>query len=126
MNPESSKPGKQRKAAYDESLAERQKRLSAHLSKPLKKELGIRSLEVRKNDRVKIMRGKHRGKEGKIISVDHTAKRVFVDKITRKKGDGTEKHLPLEASNLMIVEADRSDERRLAKGGPKQKKQGEK
>lgn len=124
MNPESSKPGKQRKAAYDEAMHERQKRLSVHLSKPLKKELGRRSLEARKNDRVKVMRGKYRGTEGKVISANHKSKMIFVDKIIRKKSDGTEKHVPVQPSNLLMIEADRSDEKRLfaAKGKARAKK----
>ncbi|MCD6381372.1 MAG: 50S ribosomal protein L24, partial [Candidatus Aenigmarchaeota archaeon] len=57
----SKEPRKQRKYRYNAPLHIRQKLVSAHLTKELRNELGIRSLPVRKNDRVKIMRGKFKG-----------------------------------------------------------------
>jgi len=38
---------------------------------------------------------------------------VFIEGITRKKADGTEIQVPFGASNLAIVDLDKSDQRRM-------------
>ncbi len=107
------KPSKQRKRFYHAKMHKRNKALNAHLNKELQKSTGKRSLMIKKEDKVKILRGKHKKKEGKIARVDHKKVKVFIDKITRKKADGTEKLIPFKASNLMIIELDKKDEKRL-------------
>ncbi|MDN5358396.1 MAG: large subunit ribosomal protein [Candidatus Diapherotrites archaeon] len=107
-------PRKQRRFRYRAPLHVRQKMVAAHLSPELRKELGRRSLPVRKGDKVRIMRGKFRGKEGVVARVDLRRLKVFVEGITQKKANGTEVLFPLDPSNLMIIEVDRSDERRFA------------
>lgn len=115
MSVDSSKPKKQRKFFHEMPLHKRQKSLAAHLSKGLRKVLGRRSLQLRKGDKVRVMRGEHNDFEGKVIRADYKKQRVFLEKLVRKKSDGTEKPVPLHASNLMITEIDRSDARRLSK-----------
>ncbi len=107
-------PRKQRRFRFRAPLHIRQKMVSAHLSRELREELKRRSLPVRKGDKVRIMRGKFRGKEGVVARVDLRRLKVFVEGITQKKADGTEVLFPLDPSNLMIIEVDRSDERRFA------------
>ncbi|PIN98703.1 MAG: 50S ribosomal protein L24 [Candidatus Diapherotrites archaeon CG10_big_fil_rev_8_21_14_0_10_31_34] len=107
------KPSKQRKRLYKGKLHERKIVLTANLSKELRKETGKRSLMVRKDDKVKIMRGSHKKKEGRIVKVHHKKAKVFIDKMTRKKADGTEKLIPFKASNLMLIELETKDDKRL-------------
>ncbi len=107
------KPSKQRRRLYKGKLHERKNVLSAHLSKELRKETGKRSLMVKKGDKIKIMRGQHKKKEGKILQVDHKKAKIFIEKITRKKADGTEKLIPFKASNLVLLELERKDDKRL-------------
>jgi len=107
-------PRKQRRFRARAPLHVRQKMVAATLSKELRKELGRRSLPVRKGDRVKIMRGKFRGKEGVVARVDLRRLKVFVEGMTIKKANGQEVLVPIDPSNLMIIEVDRSDERRFA------------
>jgi large subunit ribosomal protein L24 len=113
MKTESYQPRKQRKQLYTEPLHLRRERVASHLSKDLKKQLGMRSVTLRTNDLVKVMRGKFKGKSGKITSVNYGRKRVLVEKVLRKKSDGTEIQVPLEPSNLLVVEIDKSDGRRF-------------
>ena len=98
---------------YTEPLHMRRERVSSHLNKELRKQLGCRSLSLRTNDVIKVLRGKFKGKTGKITSVDYTKKRVKVEKVLRKKADGTEIQVPLEPSNLLLIEVDKSDGRRF-------------
>ena len=109
----SSKPRKQRKALYTRAVHKKQNDLAGHLSKDLKKELKQRSIPLRKEDKVKIMRGSHKAKEGKIIDVNYIKGVVFIAKVIRKKADGTEVPVPIRASNVMVVELYRDDDKRF-------------
>lgn len=120
----SSKPKKQRKKHYTMPLHVSQKAFSAHLSKDLRKELGRRSLEIRKEDKVLVMRGKHKGKSGKVTGMNRRKLQVFIEKITIKKADGKEKGIPFRPSNLMLTEVSRDDKQRIK--GLKGKKEAKK
>lgn len=109
---ESSKPKKQRKKFFSEKLHQLHRHLGANLSKELRKVLKKRSLSVRKDDLVKIVRGKHRGKKGKILGLNYKKHVVSVEKITRKKTDGTEVFIPIHASNLLLLELAGDDKKR--------------
>ena len=115
MGVKSSKPSKQRKFFHNMPTHKRQKNLAANVSKPLRKNLGKRSLPLRKGDKVKVMRGSHKGFEGKVSRTNYEKQQVFLEKLVRKKNDGTEQLIPMHASNLMIVDIDKSDARRLGK-----------
>ena len=109
----SSKPKKQRKSFFNRALHLKGKNFAAHLSKELRKSLGKRSLQLRKGDKVKVMSGSNKGFSGKIIRVNRRKNQVFLEKLNRKKADGTEIPLPLKPSNLLLVELDKSDEKRV-------------
>ena len=108
-----SQPRKQRRFLYRAPLHIRQKMMAAPLSKELRKELGFRSLPVRKGDTVRILRGKFRGHEGKVIKVSLSKMRIYVEGATLKRSDGREVPYPIHPSKVMIIEVDRSDERRF-------------
>ena len=107
------KPGKQRKRVYDAPLHELQGFMRATLSRQLRKELGRRSLGLRKGDMVKIIKGSHKKAEGKIIAVDRKRGRIFVDSVKRKKVSGKEISIPIRAGNAMLIELEKGDERRM-------------
>jgi len=119
----SKKPKKQRKEMFLASLKDRKKFVKAHLSKELKKELGLRSITVRKGDTVKIFRGGHKASSGKVLGIDRKKFKVFIEGLKVKKSDGTEKPLGIRASNLIIIDIDRNDEKRFKKQ-KKAKKEG--
>jgi large subunit ribosomal protein L24 len=50
------------------------------------------------------MRGKFAGKEGKIMAVNLTRAKVFIEGMAAKKQKGKEVPLAFEPSNLMITE----------------------
>ena len=108
----SKQPRKQRKYRYNAPLHVRRKFMSAHLSKELRERLGRRSLEVRRGDKVQVMRGQFRGVVGTVERVSLKRLKVYVDRIRRKKADGKEVMIPIDPSNLMIVEM-AEDSRRL-------------
>ncbi|MBQ3473587.1 MAG: 50S ribosomal protein L24 [Methanobrevibacter sp.] len=106
-------PRKQRKALYTAPLHIRRKIMSANLSKDLRADIGKRSLPIRVGDKVQVVRGDFKGHEGKVESVDAKRYKVTVEGVTLSKPDGNAVFLPIHPSNLMIIEADLKDERRL-------------
>ena len=106
-------PRKQRKALYTAPLHIRRKIMSANLSKDLREDIGKRSLPIRVGDKVQVVRGDFKGHEGKVESIDAKRYKVTVEGVTLSKPDGNAVLLPIHPSNLMIIEADLKDERRL-------------
>ncbi len=109
----SKKPKKQRKYVYNAPLHIKRKMLKAPLSKELKEKYGRNALVIRKGDKVKIMRGDFKGQVGEVIKVNTKALRVYVDVAKRKNLKGEEKHIPLHPSNLMILELNLEDNKRI-------------
>jgi large subunit ribosomal protein L24 len=104
---------KQRKYRSNAPLHIKHKMLSSNLSKELRKKYIKRSLPLRKNDVVKIMRGKFKKKKGKIIRIDLKREKVYVEGIQKAKKDGSKINVSLNASNLQIQELNLEDKKRL-------------
>lgn len=83
------------------------------LSDELRKEHGIKTLPVRLGDTVKVMRGDHRNKEGKVSEVDLKKMTITVDGVIVTKSDGTEVPRPIHPSKVMITKLELKDEKRL-------------
>ncbi len=108
----SHKPSKQRKYLYNAPLHHRAKIMSAPLSEELRSKYGIRSIPVRKGDRVRVVRGDYRGTEGEVISVDRRRYRIAVKGIVRKRADGTEVPVPIHPSKVVITRLHLKDDAR--------------
>lgn len=93
----------------------RKKKVSANLSKELRKKYGRRSIPLRKGDIVKIMRGEFKGKEGKISKVDSRIRKVYIEGIFKTKKDGSKISVPFDSSNLQVKELNLEDKKRLKK-----------
>ena len=113
----SKQPRKQRKALYNTPAHARGKHLSATLSKDLRAQVGKRSLPIRTGDKVSVVRGDFKGHEGEVLSVDYSSYKVTVEEVTLSKPDGTATFLPVDPSNLVIIDADLKDDRRIKNKG---------
>ena len=113
----SKQPRKQRKALYNAPAHARGKYLSATLSKELRANLGKRTLPVRSGDKVRVLRGDFKGHEGEVLDVDYGSYKVTIEDVTLSKSDGTAIFLPVDPSNLMIIDADTKDDRRIKNRG---------
>jgi large subunit ribosomal protein L24 len=111
----SSKPKVTRKNAFTTPMHKKAKAVAGHLSERLRKELGTRSIPLRKNDVVKIVRGSFKGKEGKITKINRIIGKIFVEKMIRKKSDGTEFEVAIDPSKIIVRELETSDKKRLKK-----------
>jgi len=93
-------------------LHKRKKQMSARLSDELRKTTKRRNLPVIRGDKVRVMRGKNFGKEGKVTMVDLRRYKIGIEGIVVKKPNGKEKSIPIHASNVMIIELKLTDEKR--------------
>ncbi len=107
-------PRKQRKFRANAPNHIKKKFMGCSLDKELRVKYGRRTIEVRKGDEVKIMRGKFKGKQGKVGMVDIKNCRVQIDGIQRMKKMGGEKLITwFHPSNLKIIILNVEDRRRL-------------
>lgn len=100
---QSALPRKQRKFRYNAPLHVRQKWVHVHLSKDLRAKNKKRNIGVRKGDTVKVMRGKFKGKSGKVIHVRLDHPFVHVEGVVLKKQTGKEVPVNMDPSNLLIT-----------------------
>ncbi|BGP40488.1 Protein O-glucosyltransferase 2 [Rhodotorula kratochvilovae] len=94
---------KAHKAHFGAPSSERRKIMSAPLSKELRAEYNTRSLPIRKDDEVKIVRGTYKGREGRIITSQRKHFRLFVEGVSRDKGNGATVRIPVHASNVVLT-----------------------
>ena len=108
----SKQPRKQRKYRHNAPLHIKQKFVGVHLSKDLRKKHNKRSMNLRKGDSVKVVRGQFKNKTGKIEEVNLKKTSVYVSGIEIVKRDGTKARYPIHPSNVMITELNMDDKMR--------------
>lgn len=111
----SKQPRKKRKYQANAPLHLKRKFLSVNLSKELRKKHGKRNIQLRKGDLVKVMRGKYKKKQGKVIEVKTKIGKVYIEGIQVKKIDGSKANVSLKPSNLQIVQLNLDDKKRFRK-----------
>jgi large subunit ribosomal protein L24 len=99
---------KQRKFRYNAPNHARRKMVAVHIGKELAAKLGTarRSIQARKGDKVKIMRGDHKSHIGKIFEVDLANLKVKVEGATARTAKGVEKLVLLDPSNLVLLDGE--------------------
>ncbi len=112
MIPKTKQARKQRKRLYNLPLHKKHGLLAVTLSKPLRAKFKRRALEVKKGDKVKLIKGTDKGVEGQVMKVDVSETKIYVDKLVLKKRDGTEVLRAIRPANLMIMDIDIRDKRR--------------
>jgi len=115
---------KQRKYRYTAPNHMRRKMVSVHIGKELRAKLGTsrRSIQAHKGDKVKVLRGDHKGHTGKIFEVDLSTLKIYVEGANARTAKGVEKLVALDPSNLVILEGEFVKDRLTAVNrAPKQK-----
>eukprot|EP01040_Poterioochromonas_malhamensis_P001742 gene1742-1849_t len=77
--------------------------MSSPLSKDLFQRFHVRSIPVRKDDEVRVLRGKFKSTEGKVVEVYRKKYVIHVEKCTRDKANGQTIHVGIDASNVEIT-----------------------
>lgn len=109
-------PRKQRKFRANAPLHIKGEFLNAPLAKDLREKHNIRSIRVRKGDKVKITRGQFKGKVGTVDRVDVSRESIFVSDANTVKKEGGKVPYPINPSNVIITSLV-SDKRRFKKTG---------
>ncbi|KAI5953302.1 RPL26A [Candida jiufengensis] len=99
----SSSRSKARKAHFSSSSVERRAIMSAPLSKELKSKYNIKSLPIRQNDEVLIVRGSKKGSEGKVNSVYRLKFSIQLDKLQKEKSNGASVPINVNPSKVVIT-----------------------
>jgi len=76
--------------------------MSSTLSAELRSKFKVRSIPVRKDDEVMVLRGEHKGKQGKVLQVKRSKWCIHIEKITREKQNGATVHIPIHPSNVVV------------------------
>jgi large subunit ribosomal protein L26e len=92
----------QRKRLLSAPSSERRKLMSIRLSKELRQKHKVRNLPVKRNDVVKILKGKLKNRSGKVVSVYRRRWAIHIDKLTKDKANGQAIHIPIRPSNCII------------------------
>jgi ribosomal protein uL24 len=108
---------KSRKAHFKAPSHIRHRIMSSSLSKDLRKKHGIRSLPIRKDDEVVVVRGQNKGQKGKVIQVHRRKFSIHIDKLTKNKANGTPYQIPVHPSKVSIIKLKEGKDRmaRIAK-----------
>jgi large subunit ribosomal protein L26e len=77
--------------------------MSAPLSKELREKHGVRSIPIRKDDEIQVVRGSNKGREGKVNSVYRLKYVIHVNGIVREKSNGQSVPVPIAPSKVVIT-----------------------
>nr|ODN87803.1 60S ribosomal protein L26 [Cryptococcus depauperatus CBS 7841] len=77
--------------------------MSSPLSKELRKEHNARSMPIRKDDEVLIVRGKYKGREGKVTQVYRKKWVIHVDRVHVEKSNAATVPVGIHPSNVVIT-----------------------
>ena len=94
---------KVRKAHFNATKEEKHVALSARLSKELQQTHGIKRLPIRRDDEVKVVRGKFKERNGKVVAVKLRSMRINVETVTVTKLSGATAFAPIHPSNVEIT-----------------------
>merc|ERR1712057_54621 len=90
----------------------RRKIMSAHLNKDLSSKYHVKSMPIRKDDEVIVVRGSHRGREGKVIQVYRKKYVIHIERVTREKSNGSTVNVGIHPSNVSITKLKLDKDRR--------------
>ncbi|KAL1114988.1 hypothetical protein AAG570_007811 [Ranatra chinensis] len=95
---------KNRKRHFTAPSHVRRRLMSAPLSKELKQKYNVRTMPVRKDDEVQVVRGHYKGQQvGKIVQVYRKKFVIFIERIQREKANGASVYVGIHPSKVIIV-----------------------
>jgi len=86
--------------------------MSSSLSKELRGKYSTRSIPIRKDDEVRIVRGKYKGREGKVTQVYRKKWVIHVDRVQRDKSNGATTPIGIHPSNVVVTSLKLDKDRR--------------
>jgi len=78
--------------------------MSSSLSKELRTKYNVRSMPIRKDDEVQVVRGHYKGQQvGKVVQVYRKKFVIHVERIQREKANGASVHVGIHPSKVVIT-----------------------
>ncbi|KAK5210644.1 60S ribosomal protein L26A [Exophiala xenobiotica] len=94
---------KSRKLHYDAPSGTRRLIMSAPLSKELREKHNVRSIPIRKDDEVTVVRGTNKGREGKVTSVYRLKYLIHIERVSREKSNGQSVPIGVHPSKVIVT-----------------------
>lgn len=94
--------------------------MSAPLSKELRQQYKIKSIPIRKEDEVTVVRGSKKGSEGKVSSVYRLKFSIQLEKLQKEKSSGASVPINIHPSKVVVTKLYLDDTRKALiqkKGG---------
>merc|ERR1719473_620672 len=108
----SSSRRKARRKHFQSDSTMRRKLMSAPLSKELRTKYQVRSMPIRKDDEVQIVRGHDKNRDGKVIAVYRKKFVIHVERVVREKGNGQPVPVGIDPSKVVITKLHLDPDRR--------------
>lgn len=93
---------KSRKAHFSAPSSVRRTIMSAPLSRELREKHNVRSIPIRKDDEVTIVRGANKGREGKVTSVYRLKYLIHIERVSREKSNGQSVPIGVHPSKVVV------------------------
>ncbi|KYM81785.1 STE20-like serine/threonine-protein kinase [Atta colombica] len=99
-----SKPDLNRKRHFTAPSHIRRRLMSAPLSKELRQKYNVRSMPIRKDDEVQVVRGHYKGQQvGKVVQVYRKKFVIYIERIQREKANSANVYVGIDPSKTVIV-----------------------
>jgi len=77
--------------------------MAAPLSKELRAKYNVKTMPIRRDDEILIRSGSYKGREGKVINVYRKKFKIYIEKLTREKVNGTTVNIPIRTDYVTIT-----------------------
>ena len=94
---------KSRMAHFSAPSHLRYKLLSANLSRELRQKYGVKSMPIRRDDEVTVVRGSSKDAKGKVSQVYRKKWSLYIEKLTKNRTNGATIRIPINPSNVVIT-----------------------
>ncbi|KAK1789329.1 hypothetical protein P4O66_015269 [Electrophorus voltai] len=95
---------KNRKRHFNAPSHIRRKIMSSPLSKELRQKYNVRSMPIRKDDEVQVVRGHYKGQQiGKVVQVYRKKYVIYIERVQREKANGTTVHVGIHPSKKTMA-----------------------
>ncbi|KAF9938590.1 hypothetical protein BGZ67_010678 [Mortierella alpina] len=108
----SSSRRKSRKAHFSAPSDLRRKIMSASLSKELREKHSARSIPIRKDDEVMVVRGSFKGREGKVVQVYRRKWVIHIERVNREKANGASVAVGIHPSKVVVTKVHMDKDRK--------------
>ena len=106
------RPAQNRKVKREAEYHQRKNDFNVHLSTDLREKYNTRSLPVRRDDTVLILRGKFTGIQKRVTRISYKKRKIQIEGVKMTKTDSTEIFFWLDPSNVLITSLGKIDDGR--------------